>query len=442
MTAFRAPLETEPSAVAEREFVGVGEPVGSENARVFGAMERAFDAHGEKPALAERHAELDADAEAPIREPLLSRRRRGSVRRKEREVTEAVSSKPTRKIPAERESLMDRRRAEPCELAGRHVRANAPLQRETRLERPEGRRSEQVANAVVGDPRVLRKSVSRRKRSDEEAERAANAGPAEGPSPRGRGSGSDAALPEPRRTESSFRSGSEHVHGPPASHILDATLGTVDKGSAKPEAAGLDDDERPCKAPAMQASQGSTPGKGERDGSSWVVIVAIFAAVFAIVVLPKLREARHALVGQGAPALSLPLLAGGPAAPAVSKGGAVDLASLRGHVVVLDFWAPWCGPCKMEMPHLQALSQRRAADGVVVVGVLVDEDRTGAAEVVSQLRLTYPQLDDDRHQAAEKYEVRSLPTLVVLDKQGVVKTYRTGFTEEAELDAAIDAALR
>jgi thiol-disulfide isomerase/thioredoxin len=190
----------------------------------------------------------------------------------------------------------------------------------------------------------------------------------------------------------------------------------------------------------MQGASASSepPPKPARESSSWTVIIAIFTAVFALAVLPRLFA--HDLVGKPAPEMTLPLMMGAPVVPGMAGAKGVDLASLRGHVVVLDFWAPWCGPCRQEMPHLDALYKKHAGEGVMVMGVLVDDDRTGARALVQKLGLTYPQLDDEQHLAANRYDVHSLPTLVVLDKAGTVKTYRAGFTSEDELEAYIAAA--
>src|SRR5688572_27422698 len=105
-----------------------------------------------------------------------------------------------------------------------------------------------------------------------------------------------------------------------------------------------------------------------------MVIFAIIIGFFAMAILPRMLEQSHAMVGKPVPALTLPALTS-------ASGEKVDLASLKGKVVVLDFWAPWCGPCKHEMPVLNKLAQKHAAN-VVVIGVLVDPDLDGARAVL------------------------------------------------------------
>ena len=163
------------------------------------------------------------------------------------------------------------------------------------------------------------------------------------------------------------------------------------------------------------------------------------AIAFKLVILPGLLRDDHPLVGKPVPTLSLPHLAGAPATP---KGAPkVDLNKLAGKVVVLDFWAPWCGPCRQEMPVLDDLARRYASSDVLVMGVLVDPDREGAVGVLAHGHIGYPQLDDDAGLAARAFGVKSLPSLVIVDRKGVVRTYRTGYTSEADLEAAIKAAM-
>jgi len=178
---------------------------------------------------------------------------------------------------------------------------------------------------------------------------------------------------------------------------------------------------------------------GESNGSSAIVILAVLLGLFAMAVLPRILEQSHPMVGKPVPAIALPRLDG---APTLEGAASVDLSALKGKVVVLDFWAPWCGPCKHEMPVLDKLAKRFGPEGVVVVGVLVDQDRDGARDVVKALQLGYPQLDDALHGTAAKvFGVHTLPTLVIVDRSGNVRSYRTGFSPEEDLEAAIKRAM-
>jgi thiol-disulfide isomerase/thioredoxin len=191
------------------------------------------------------------------------------------------------------------------------------------------------------------------------------------------------------------------------------------------------------------------PSRSLLDGWAYpaLVVLLVVAGFFGLAVLPRVLAASHAMVGKQVPQLALPVLwekAATPTAPGTPRAAAarnVDFASLKGNVVVLDFWAPWCGPCKHEMPVLDALARRMAPQGVMVVGVLVDQDRAGALEVLSKLNIAYPQLEDVQGQAQQAFDVRTLPSLVVLDRNGKIVAYHQGFTAEEDLEEDLKRAM-
>ena len=107
------------------------------------------------------------------------------------------------------------------------------------------------------------------------------------------------------------------------------------------------------------------------------------------------------------------------------KGETVRLKDFRGKVVILDFWATWCGPCRMEIPHFQELVKRHKQRGLVVVGVAMDEP---GAEVVKPFvkksGIEYVVLLGDTYTANRYGGVNALPTTFVIDRQGrVIKKY-------------------
>jgi thiol-disulfide isomerase/thioredoxin len=119
-----------------------------------------------------------------------------------------------------------------------------------------------------------------------------------------------------------------------------------------------------------------------------------------------------------------------------------SLAALRGHVVVLDFWATWCGPCRVVMPKLSALQQRYGAQGLRVVG-LSTEDVDDVAAFAQHMSVAYPIAVDTQSETTRDYGVSSLPTLVVVDKRGVVRDVSIGYDpgEDAQLEATLRALL-
>jgi peroxiredoxin len=121
-------------------------------------------------------------------------------------------------------------------------------------------------------------------------------------------------------------------------------------------------------------------------------------------------------------------------------GKAVKLADLQTdsksgtkRVVLLDFWATWCPPCRAETPHLQKLHEKYAKQGLIVVGISQDSD--GAKSVrpyAEKNKLTYTQLLDQKHEAARKYGVSSIPTTFVVGRDGKIKSVHLGFAPGME----------
>lgn len=117
-------------------------------------------------------------------------------------------------------------------------------------------------------------------------------------------------------------------------------------------------------------------------------------------------------VGFLAPAFSLDRL----------DGGRSSSTEFRGKVVLLNFWATWCGPCRAEMPSLEALSHEFPSQDFVVVGI--SSDYEGAQIVqpfMESFGLTFPILLDPEMAVNDRFEVRSIPSSLVLDRQGVIR---------------------
>jgi peroxiredoxin len=124
------------------------------------------------------------------------------------------------------------------------------------------------------------------------------------------------------------------------------------------------------------------------------------------------------------------LKAGTPAPPftlPVRGGGSVDLASLRGHVVVINFWATWCPPCVAEMPSLDRLQRALSRDGLVVLGVSVDEDEAALTAFIEKGGLALKVLRDPGGAVASgDYRTTGYPETFVIDAAGVIKETYVG----------------
>lgn len=110
-----------------------------------------------------------------------------------------------------------------------------------------------------------------------------------------------------------------------------------------------------------------------------------------------------------------------------SKGDNVRLAEARGQVVMLNFWATWCTPCRKEMPLLDAMYQRYSSAGFVLYGVNVEEDTEGAKKLIKDLGVSFPVLFDTESKASTLYNVDSMPTSVLIDRKGQVRYVHRGY---------------
>ena len=165
-----------------------------------------------------------------------------------------------------------------------------------------------------------------------------------------------------------------------------------------------------------------------------------FLAVFAAAA-PLSAQAQGTI---GDPPAPLPA---GTRAPAFStttlQGKPLSLASLRGKVVLLDYWATWCGPCRMATPTLEGLHKKFGSRGLRVVGISVDQQDSVAqvkpfvkAFGISYLVSASPVLN---RRAEQAYHVDGIPSQYLIDKKGIVRWSQSGFSpgEGKELDSRI-----
>jgi peroxiredoxin len=110
-----------------------------------------------------------------------------------------------------------------------------------------------------------------------------------------------------------------------------------------------------------------------------------------------------------------------------ADGSNIRLSEYRGQVVMLNFWASWCGPCRQEFPHLDALQQKYTDLGFTIFGINVEQDRTAADKVLRDIPVTFPILFDSENKVSELYDVAAMPTTVLLDRNGVVRYLHRGY---------------
>jgi cytochrome c biogenesis protein CcmG/thiol:disulfide interchange protein DsbE len=125
----------------------------------------------------------------------------------------------------------------------------------------------------------------------------------------------------------------------------------------------------------------------------------------------------------------------------IDRPGKLRLASLRGKVVVLNFWASWCYPCKQEAPALAAAA-RRWAGGVVVLGVDVNDFVGDARRFAEKYGLSYPLVHDNHNVTTPKYGLTGLPETFFIDRRGKVVVHVPGEVGAAEIQDGVERALR
>lgn len=175
----------------------------------------------------------------------------------------------------------------------------------------------------------------------------------------------------------------------------------------------------------------------ERRHPALVWLERIITLAVVIFVLYRLGPQIAALTGVG------PDLGRTPAfAFTALDGTEVRSDELLGSVVVLNFWATWCGPCKLEMPSLQALHEDRAADGVVVLGLATDVGGGSAVEeFLAERSITYPVGRATNEQRRAFGGIRGIPTTFVIDRNGVVRHRVVGYFAPPAMRAAVNRLL-
>lgn len=132
-----------------------------------------------------------------------------------------------------------------------------------------------------------------------------------------------------------------------------------------------------------------------------------------------------AVVGAPAPDFTLKSL----------SGETLQLSSLRGEVVLLNFWATWCAPCEAEMPTLEDRYKTFLGSGFHVLGVNADDEKTATIETfLERVPVSFPILLDPGLTVSDLYRVRGLPMTFLIDREGVVRAVQAGYLSDGQLD--------
>jgi len=117
---------------------------------------------------------------------------------------------------------------------------------------------------------------------------------------------------------------------------------------------------------------------------------------------------------------------------ASNQGKNIKLSELSGQVVMINFWASWCGPCRQEMPLLDAMYKKYSPLGFTLLGVNVEEDSKPGKKLIRDLKVTFPILYDTSNKVSKMYNVQAMPTTVIVDRNGRVRYVHQGYAPGAE----------
>lgn len=160
---------------------------------------------------------------------------------------------------------------------------------------------------------------------------------------------------------------------------------------------------------------------------------------------------KHRIVGLAALLIALPLFgAVDTNAPApdftlnAQSGKPVELTQFKGQVVMLNFWASWCGPCRQEMPLLDSIYKKYGKLGFTMIGVNVEPDSKAANDWLKQTPVTFPILYDTDSKVSKLYGVSGMPSTVILDRKGTVRMIHHGYKpgDEGEYLSSIRSLMR
>ena len=139
--------------------------------------------------------------------------------------------------------------------------------------------------------------------------------------------------------------------------------------------------------------------------------------LIAVLIAAPAAMAAGADVSGPAPAFTLASLSGQPGA----------LSQYKGQVVMVNFWATWCGPCQQEMPLLEQMYKKYKPAGFTLIGVNVDKEAAPVKELLARKPVTFPVLLDPANEVSKAYHIDEMPSSVIIDRKGQIRYIHRGY---------------
>ena len=174
--------------------------------------------------------------------------------------------------------------------------------------------------------------------------------------------------------------------------------------------------------------------KQEKQRKNFMIAIGMLVVIFLGALLwlglnPTASDAVPVLVAPGQPAPNFELM--------TLAGETAVLDEYAGDVVLINFWATWCPPCKAEMPAINAYYEANQEKGLTVLGVNAQEDRATVGKFIEANGFTFPILLDSVGDVARQFQVNSYPTTIIVDRNGTIQTIHNGLITAEQLETLV-----